>query len=335
MDKTDKKGNSKDNSWVFGHQSHIKKSNGHIVHHENHKISNPIIRFYDKQYKKIMIFPILLILVTIALLGFKYATTGEFMNRGVTLKGGLILDIYMPIPVSNDQLQKDIELNFIDSSAQVTTLRTLDGSYQATTIYASDVTGSDLLDFISTKYSISFQGKDNYQMNEVESTFSAMFFKQLIIALIVAFIFMAVTVFIIYKVPVPSIAVILCVCADITETMAILNIMGVTLSSASIAAFIMLIGYSVDTDILLSSKVLRQQNGTVLDRILESIKTGLMMTSTAFVVVVLCYFLTSSAILKEIMLVVMIGLIMDVVNTWLLNTGILRWYLEKKGEHKK
>ena len=92
----------------------------------------------------------------------------------------------------------------------------------------------------------------------------------------------------------------------------------------------MLIGYSVDTDILLSTRVLKRTEGTVFERILGAMRTGLIMsgtTITAFIVVLL---FTQSEVLKQIMLILLIGLLVDLINTWLQNAGIIRWYAEKK-----
>jgi preprotein translocase subunit SecF len=338
--KSNAQNNAHKHAWVFGQQhkdvskdsqkagATVKKEHHHSVQHYHG--TNPILRLYDTQYKKLLVIPIILFIVAISIIGFKFATTGEFIDRGVTLKGGLILDIYMQIPVSNEVLKKDIETNFIKSSAEVTTLKNLDGTYLATTIYASDVKGEELLDFISQKYSLSFQGKDNYQINEVETSFSSMFFRQLIWAVVIAFVFMGIVVFIIYKSPVPSLAVIIAVVADVIETIAVLNLLGISISSAAIAAFIMLIGYSVDTDILLSTKVLRQRHGNIFDSIIDSAKTGLMMVGTALIVALSCFFFTNSTVLKEIMLVIIIGCIFDIINTWITNAALLRMYVERK-----
>ena len=40
--------------------------------------------------------------------------------------------------------------------------------------------------------------------------------------------------------------------------------------------------------------------------------------------------LTQSDVLKQIMLILLIGLLADIINTWIQNAGILRWYMEGK-----
>jgi len=132
---------------------------------------------------------------------------------------------------------------------------------------------------------------------------------------------------------IPSIAVILAALSDIIITLAIVNLIGIKISTAGIAAFLMLIGYSVDTDILLSTRLLKRKEGSEMDRIIGALKTGLTMTLTTLVAVTVALIFTESAVIAQIMTILLIGLIIDLINTWIQNVGILRLYLEKK--HKK
>lgn len=133
---------------------------------------------------------------------------------------------------------------------------------------------------------------------------------------------------------IPSIAVIFAAFSDIIVTMAIINLLDIKIGTAGIAAYLMLIGYSVDTDILLSSRVLKRKEGSYVDRIFSAIKTGMMMTITTFVAVIIGLIFTKSVIISQIMTIVLIGLIVDIINTWIQNAGILLWYLEKKDKAK-
>ena len=92
----------------------------------------------------------------------------------------------------------------------------------------------------------------------------------------------------------------------------------------------MLISYSVDTDMLLSTRVTRRKHGTVFDAVLSSIRTGMTMTITTLIVVIVAMIFSKSLILKEIMFIVFIGLMVDIINTWIQNVGLIRWYYKKK-----
>ena len=92
----------------------------------------------------------------------------------------------------------------------------------------------------------------------------------------------------------------------------------------------MLIGYSVDTDILLSTRVLKRKEGTVMDRIYSAMKTGLTMNITTITALIVGLILSESEVISQIMIILLIGLFVDIINTWIQNVGILRMYLEKK-----
>jgi len=104
------------------------------------------------------------------------------------------------------------------------------------------------------------------------------------------------------------------------------------MSLGGIAAILMLIGYSVDTDILLTTRVLkRQEGGTVVEKTLNSMRTGINMTLSSMAAVLMALLLSSSDTIQEIMLLLFIGLVFDIIYTWLQNATILRWHMERIG----
>ena len=106
------------------------------------------------------------------------------------------------------------------------------------------------------------------------------------------------------------------------------------ISAAGIAALLMLIGYSVDTDILLSTRVLKRKEETEMERIYGSIKTGMMMLATAIVAALTALLVTKSEVIRQIMIILLVGLVIDAINTWIQNVGILRIYLERKARKR-
>jgi len=104
------------------------------------------------------------------------------------------------------------------------------------------------------------------------------------------------------------------------------------MSSAGIIALLMLIGYSVDTNILLTTRLLKRHEGTVNQRIFGAFKTGITMTLTSLLAIVIALLVVKSfsPILTQIFTILSIGLCFDILNTWVTNTSILKWYMEKK-----
>ena len=143
---------------------------------------------------------------------------------------------------------------------------------------------------------------------------------------------MALVVFLIFRTFVPSAAVIFAALADITMTLFVVDIFGITLSVAGIVSFLMLIGYSVDTDILLTTRVLNGKEGSVNERIYGAFKTGMTMTLTAIAAISVSLFFVYSAsgTLRQMFTIILIGLFFDIINTWLTNASIIKWYAEKK-----
>jgi preprotein translocase subunit SecF len=133
----------------------------------------------------------------------------------------------------------------------------------------------------------------------------------------------------------PSIAVLISAFADILFTVVTVNLMGIRVSSGGIVAFLMLIGYSVGTDILLTSRVLRRRNESVNSASFGAFKTGITMTLTAIasMAVGLIFVYRFGTVLNQIFIIILIGLLYDILNTWLTNVLIIKWYAESKNKY--
>ncbi len=297
------------------------------------KLPKRILNFYNTQYKKLMIIPILMLLLAIIVIGLQTATTGSFIHKDVSLKGGVTLTITAEIQVDIIALESFLESEFTNNDISVRSIKK--GGAQIGIIVVADIEGTnkeELDSFISAVESaIGYElNEEDYSIEVMGSSLGASFFKETLIALIIAFILMSIVVLIYFRSFIPSLGVILAAFSDIVVTLAVVDLFGMKLGTGGIAAFLMLIGYSVDTNVLLNTRVLKRKEGTIDERILGAVKTGLMMTFTTIGALIVGIIFVKSAIIKQIMIIVLIGLIVDMVNTWIQNVGILRYYLEKK-----
>ena len=281
--------------------------------------------FYDKNYKKLLIIPFLMLVLAVLQIAVQTAVTGDFINKGVSLKGGLTISIDKAVSVV--ELENYLNNEFPSGDISVRALSSA-GSQIGVIIEAADVEAENLLEVLQNK--IGKLEKDEYSVEVMGSSLGASFFKETFRAVIIAFLFMGAVVFLYFRTPIPSLAVILAALSDIVVTLAVVNLIGMKISTAGIAAFLMLIGYSVDTDILLSTKVLKRKTGTILDGILNALRTGLTMSTTTLIAIFIALIFAQSLILKQIMVILLIGLLVDLPNTWIQNAGILRWHLERK-----
>ena len=286
-----------------------------------------LLNIYDKQYKKLLIITIVLLFLSIGFLGYQYATTGEFVQKGVSLKGGITVTIPTEQEIDTEQLQLQLSSQLPEADIGTRTI-TEAGRTKAIIIEAADAEINELENAIK-KTEVPLI-EDQYTIESMGSALGEQFFKQTITAIIIAFLAMGLVVFITFRKTVPSLFVILAASSDMICTLAVVSLLGIKLSTAGVAAFLMLIGYSVDTDILLTTRVIKRKQGAIFQRILGAMKTGMTMSMTSFLAAIVAYTFTTSDVIKQIMLIIIIGLAFDMLNTWIQNAGILRWHLEKK-----
>jgi preprotein translocase subunit SecF len=179
----------------------------------------------------------------------------------------------------------------------------------------------------------------NVQIQQVGPIYGKDLQAQALKALVISFIGMAIVVFLLFRTLVPSFAVILSAFSDIVIAAAFMRVTGVELSLGTLAALLMLIGYSVDSDILLTNRVIKRR-GTVEEKVSRAMHTGITMTTTTLAALAVMYLVSTFSyliipsfsqitLLSQISIVLIAGLLADMMNTWLLNTGILRWYVMK------
>jgi len=292
-----------------------------------------IKNIYENQYKKLLIIPFAILLLAFVQIGYQLAATGDFIHRDVSLKGGVTVTIPIEKEIDILTLENAVSLEFPNNDIGVKSISQF--GIQTGVIVEADISqeeANELVDAIKKNIGVDIKGGVDYSVEIVGSSLGASFFRETVRALGIAFVFMAIVVFLYFRTFVPSAAVILAAFSDMVVTLAIVNILGVKISAAGIAAFLMLIGYSVDTDILLSTRVLKRKEGTEMERVYGAIRTGIMMTLTTLVAVTIGLIFTQSEVIRQIMIILFIGLIADLVNTWIQNVGILRLYLEKKAK---
>ena len=154
-----------------------------------------------------------------------------------------------------------------------------------------------------------------------------------VLGVIVAFAGMSVIAFILFRSFVPSVAIVVSAFGDIVVPVALMDVLGMQLSLGVVAALLMLIGYSVDSDILLNNHVLRRSGG-FYESAYRAMRTGVTMTLTsisAMTVMSVVAYLFRIDLLVSIGIVLVFGLVTDLLNTYLLNMSLLRWYVGLEG----
>jgi len=295
---------------------------------ENHeKEKKSFSEFYNKNYKILLIIPTIILLLSLSYLVYFYNQNQDVIYKDVSLTGGTTITVYDQIDIL-DLEQKLSQILEEVSIREISNLRT--GEQEAFIVQTPegiDETRTALEDYLGYKLT-----GENSDIEFTGSSLSSSFYKQLRLAIIIAFILMAIVVFIIFRTFAPSLAVVLSGFADIVMTLALVDILGWKISSAGIVAFLMLIGYSVDTDIMLTTRLIKRKEGAINERMSAAFKTGITMTLTSLAAVIVALIITAgfSEILKQIFSILAIGLGFDIINTWITNASLLKWYVEKK-----
>ena len=290
------------------------------------KLFSKAKQFYKQQYKRLLFFPFALVLLSFVILFVQYANTGDFFIKDVSLKGGVTITVTEPPSLSLAEIEHTLQQTYSDLS-----VRSLNEGFVIEAGLSEKKDIDALIALLSSFTAVSLT-EDQYTVQLIGATLSESFLRQSFIAMLFSFLVMMLIVLLYFRSLLPSFFIVWTVFIDIVGTFAVLNIIGEALSVAGLAAFLMLIGYSVDTDILLTSKVLKSKSGTIFERVCTSMRTGLTMTVTALLAVIVGLFLAQSDTVRQIMLVLVIGISLDVIHTWLTNASILRWWAEKNHE---
>ncbi len=267
-------------------------------------------------WKQMLIIPMLFLALNLSVLVLNYVETGKFVHYGIDFTGGTLISFpncYELGPGEiKDELETELELEEVS-------VRKGGGTLNVETPGGEQ----DIMNYMMENY-----GKTGTS-DTLDVPLAETFKKQAPVVLFAAFAGMAIVVYVVFRSPLPSIAVLAAAILDITGAMGLMTLFGVRMSLATVASLLMLIGYSVDTNILLTSRMLKRRED-LKDRLQGALKTGLTMSATTICAVSALYIFSTSDVLDSIALVLIFGLVADLMNTWLFNGGLLRWYLERK-----
>ncbi len=255
--------------------------------------------------------PLAVLVLALLVLAGWWITTGAPVTPGIEFTGGT----EMRIQTTASQAQIDSTLN----PESIAPAQSAENVY----IVTFQETNTQALE--------SQAEQAGYEVQSVQSTsasFGADSQQLALYGLVAAFAGMSILVFLMFRTFVPSIAVVLSAFSDIVIPLALMNIVGIPLSLGTVAALLMLIGYSVDSDILLNNHILRRSGG-FYESTYRAMRTGVTMTLTslsAMSVMALVAFFFGIDLLTSIGVVLVMGLATDLMNTYMLNLSLLRWY---------
>jgi len=274
--------------------------------------------------KQIMLIPIAIIILALISLGATYLVTGSPVKLGIEFTGGTL------VTVPSTDSEEIVAQQF--ASYPLVDIRNIGSRYMLQFGPMSEYLYADLVKLTNAKF-------DGPEIRHIGPIYSKELQAQVIKYLPLSFLLMAIVVFLVFREPIVSLLIVVSALADILTAAASMNLTGVQLSLGTVAALLMLIGYSVDTDILLSMRVLKRK-GLVEEKIKGAMGTGLTMAGTSICAIIslilvsnFLYLIVPSFtrmdIIADMSTVLIFGLVADIINTWVTNAQGLRWYLNR------
>ncbi|WP_423793312.1 protein translocase subunit SecF [Methanocaldococcus indicus] len=273
-------------------------------------------------YRVKIAIPLILLVFSILLITFKG------IPKSIDITGGTEITIKVNEKIDILKLKQELE-----GLADVKELKSTTGYYIVIKCKQENV--NIVKQKLKEFFKVDSLSKLDYSEKVIGPTLSQKFFEDGLKALSFAFLFMAIVIYVTFRKPLVSGVIIFCALSDIIITLGGMSLFNIELSSATIAALLMVIGYAVDSNILLTTKVLKRLTKDFDEVYKEAFKTGLTMSLTTISAMLILYLVVKFVIpiayvLSNISSVIIIALIADILNTWFLNAGILKYMVSKK-----
>ncbi|WP_158055662.1 protein translocase subunit SecF [Halorussus halophilus] len=281
----------------------------------------PEVDYTQYTNRQLAAVPLAVLAVALLVIAGWFVATGAPVSLGIEFTGGTELRVQTATP------QDQISQQFDSEVVSISPVQTEPNTYIVTFPPEADNLATQAQNGLQP---VNGQSKADIvkSVQETSASFGSNTQRLALYGLGLAFAGMSVLVFLMFRSFVPSIAVVLSAFSDIVIPVALMNVLGIDLSLGTVAALLMLIGYSVDSDILLNNHILRR-SGDFYESTYRAMRTGVTMTVTslsAMAVMALVAYIFQIDLLASIGVVLVLGLATDLMNTYMLNLSLLRWY---------
>ena len=291
-------------------------------------IEVPEVDYTEYSNRQLVLVPLAVLALALLVIGGWYLATGAPANLGLEFTGGVELRIVD----DGDDVRDRIDTAFDREPDSVREIPANDLPEQDENVYVvtfratDDADSEGLADDLHAQANASDLSTSG--VYQVSASFAEETARTAVLGIALAFLGMSVLVFALFRTFVPSIAVVASAFSDLVIPIAAMNLLGIEMSLGIVAALLMIIGYSVDSDILLNNSVLRRTGG-FYESVNRAMRTGVTMTLTsmaAMIVMAIVATLFGIDLLRDIGIILAIGLCADLMNTYLMNVTLLRWY---------
>ncbi len=261
-------------------------------------------KFY-KNLKRLIYLPILLFIFACGIYLYNYLTIGSFFPKDFTLEGGLKITTSY-----NSNLEKEFYNTFINKYGNNLKMEKLNNNL-VITITGKSYDLKEIKDFFKDK-------NIEYNLEEISPLLGKDFLKNLFKTILFSFIFVIIIMKLVYKEWNLALSAGRALFFNIFITLAISTLF-IPLSITTLPAYLMILGYGIDTNIALINNMLKEKKLEKIKRYQLAFNTGLTMDLTTLIVLFVGILLANNLVFKNIFFVLMIGLLVDIIDTWILN----------------
>ncbi|MEM1688843.1 MAG: hypothetical protein QXH89_02910 [Candidatus Anstonellales archaeon] len=174
-------------------------------------------------------------------------------------------------------------------------------------------------------------GKYSYSYNLITPTLSTELFTKILSIFLLGMVFVTIYIIYTFKTWFPTINILSGALIDSIITLGIVSLLGFDVDLSILVGLLVLFGYSLDTNVLLVSNYYLTRR---IDSIDESMKTGISMIMSSllvFIIIFLIGIILGISFLKNIGVVMIIGLIVDFFTSWGYNAYLIQKFGDRYG----
>ena len=274
-----------------------------------------LVEWWERHWKMLLFVPSLMFVLSLAYFAYNTANTDFPVPRSVELSGGKEITISYA-GLDRQGFEKAAERLGLDYRFVGENTLIVDGKYTMNETLVLQELGKHMQVLDSS-------------LRTVGPSLGEAFWCQAETAMLVSLVFISIMVFFLFKSFVPSFAVISSIIIDVSVTTAIVTAMGYDFSIAMIGALLTIVSYSIDTDVLLTTKLVKH-GGNFRENMKSALKTGFIISLAAMISAVTVFVVSANPVLKDISIVLIVGLVVDFIVTWLQNAGIMKWWANER-----
>lgn len=271
-------------------------------------------------HKQLIIIPLIVAAFFGSVIAYNWYSTGEPLSLTMEFGGGSFVKVENMQKLNSDQIE-NIEKNFKKEFGGTLETRTFENGMEIETSAA--LLGAEENQIKNLLLESGVTGNPEITTRAMGSIITKLYQRQALYAAIAAIFVMAIALFIALRSFSTVGGILAVVSLDFLGIIGGMAILGIPLGLASMAGILLLFGYAVNTNILLSTNVLKRKRGTAPERAGRAMSTGMKMSSTSAGAMIILNLVTSASALEQISAAIAIGIIVDMMNTWLLNSGLI------------